>query len=162
LQTAFGIANSLEPGIKRGLLYAGIAAAGDRDLGEQAYSLAIRDAQSAPSEQGVAILTALAGAKIGTDPEAVIVVLGQVVAALNSERRSSDWSGSDFIVDGRKVYHVRLQVPGVTALTLPQLLEKTKPLDFRRLESVVLQLRDEARLAAALNAITTSRAVPRR
>jgi len=162
LQTAFGIANSLQPGIKRGLLYAGIVAAGDRDLGEQAYSLAVRDSQVAPPEQGVAILTALAGAKLGTDPEAVLAILGQVVAALNSQRRSADWSGNDFIVDGRKTYHVTLQVPGVSALTLSQLLEKTRALDFRRLESVVLQLRDEARMAAAFNAIAISRAVPRR
>ena len=50
-----------------------------------------------------------------------------------------------------------LKVPGVTTLTLSGLVRNASGVDPRRLESVLISLQDEERLARALNDLATLR-----
>jgi hypothetical protein len=56
---------------------------------------------------------------------------------------------------GRHNFH--LNVPGVTALSLPALVTMATAVDGQRIETIILDLRDETSLAAALNALVEMR-----
>jgi hypothetical protein len=53
----------------------------------------------------------------------------------------------------QKRHQFRLQVPGAIRFTLPAFLGDAGAIDPKQLEAAVLGLRDENRLASALNAL---------
>ncbi|HLK65549.1 MAG TPA: hypothetical protein VKU19_19060 [Bryobacteraceae bacterium] len=184
---ALSLANSLVPGIKRSLLYAGIEAASpDRDAAIGPFQLAIRDIERLPAEQRMFTLSANAGAIFPAGSDNAFTALSLLVAASNDAytdphrgyfdpkilRRPSKKAelGSDSplilfnrrglceVVDtGQNRYTFPLKVPGATALNLPAVLPMAKGIDPARLEAVILDLRDETQMAIALNALAAMR-----
>jgi hypothetical protein len=83
-QWAFTLANTLRPGIKRSLLYAGIVAgAPNREAASGLFQLALRDIELLPAEQRIYTLCALANAIRRVDPDGFLLATGQAVAAQN-------------------------------------------------------------------------------
>ena len=181
------LADSLVPGIKRSLLYAGIAAAsGSRDVALGPFQLALRDIRPLPAEQRMFTLAGNAGAIFGAAPDNGLLALGLMIDACNDAyvsphkgffdpqvlRRpspkgsiSTDSSlilfnrrGLLEVVDtGQHRYNFTLRVPGVEALRLPAVLPLARGVDPARLEALILGLKDEAQMAEALNALVAVR-----
>ena len=62
------------------------------------------------------------------------------------------------VVDtGRGRHNFNLKVPGVTTLTLSGLVRNALGIDPRRIESILIGLQDEERLAGALNDLAALR-----
>ena len=170
-------------GLKRGLLYAGLVAAGDR----KQISQGIADATVLPAEFRAALLLAIADGLVESDPQRMFSILRNIVEASNAARTSPlqgrfdprqvrgpgrqgvgaatdvpfiPLSSSRFyeVVDTNGSRHAfDLGVPKVNVFTLPGLLLRTEKLDYRLLEATVLGLRGEMQQAAALLAIVESR-----
>jgi hypothetical protein len=58
---------------------------------------------------------------------------------------------------GQHRYTFALQVPGVTALTLPAVLPLVRGVDPARLEALILGLQEETQMAYATNALAAVR-----
>jgi hypothetical protein len=172
-EQAMVLANLLRGGIKRTLLYAGIAANTTRlDLALQEAPLATRDLTPLPAEQRVQLLSALASALARIDPQSAMATLDLLVRAYNDvyvnprrgkfdPRATRSATDSPLILAGpRGLYeavqtgHGRrnfvLKVPGVTALNIGNFLLGTTTIEPERLEAVILGLKDENTRAGAL------------
>jgi hypothetical protein len=87
------LANGLEPGVKRVLLYAGIAAASpDREGAFGVIQLAMRDIAEMPSEYRMFTLASCAGAIARLDPETALALVGQYITAAN-DALAQPWRG---------------------------------------------------------------------
>jgi hypothetical protein len=184
---AFQLASGLRTGVKRALLYAGIMASAPREVALQVTSLATQDASELTAEHRAAVLSAASAALLHADPARALTLVSEVVKALNSvavqphrgvfdprKERPAAVAGDaastdvpqlllrdsriDEVVDsGRRWYVVELRVPEITAFSLPAVIRSAAALDPASLEAVLLDLRDEARLASALNALAELR-----
>jgi hypothetical protein len=182
LAKASYLANSLNPGVKRSLLYAGIIRIVGRDVAAEQLKLAMKDVEMLPPEQRIYVLSALAAAMLRTDSDWTLTIVNQIVSSSNdamtrprrgkfdpkavrefspNAERTTD---SSLIVFGsRGLYEVvlgslrrhqfRLQVPGVIWFILPSVLGDAGAVDPKQLEAAILGLHDENRLASALNAL---------
>jgi hypothetical protein len=187
IERALFLANRLKPGVKRGLLYAGITSAAPPGQVFEIASLGRKDAEILPAEQRVVILSAVAAAMLRHDTEYVLGLVRDIVASANASLEAPRrWlfsprvvrlsyrgpvafaSDSSLILFGnRGLYEVidgglgrhnfHLNVPGVTALSLPALVTMATAVDGQRLETIILDLRDETSLAAALNGLVEMR-----
>jgi hypothetical protein len=84
LQWSFTLANTLKGGVKRALLYAGLAAAApNRDDAFGFFSLGLRDAELLPAEQRMLTRAALAGAVFRIDPESGLTAFKLLTEAAN-------------------------------------------------------------------------------
>jgi hypothetical protein len=83
-QWAFSLANGIRPGVKRSLLYVGLAGAA-RDRGEALgyFGLAIRDAELLPAEQRMLITAALTSVMLRANADDGIRALDLFVRAAN-------------------------------------------------------------------------------
>ncbi len=181
------LADSLAPGIKRSMLYAGIAAAsGSRDVALGPFQLALRDIQPLPAEQRMFTLAGNAGAIFDAAPDNGLMALGLMIDASNgaytsphkgffdpqvqrhSTRKASIGGDSSLILfnrrglfevvdTGQHRYNFTLHVPGVEALRLPAVMPLARKVDPARLEALILGLKDEAQMAQALNALVEVR-----
>jgi len=180
------LANSLPPGVKRSLLYAGIMSIASGEAVSEELKLAMRDVEQLPAEQRTFVLAALGAAMLHADLDWTLTVVNQMVVAANNAsmrprrvkfepksvrvfsvtaERTTDSSrivfGSrglyEVVAGSLKRHQFRLQVPGVIRFTLPAFLGDAGALDPKQLESSVLSLRDENRLASALNALAALR-----
>lgn len=181
------LADSLVPGIKRSMLYAGIAAAsGSRDAALGPFQLALRDIRPLPAEQRMFTLAGNAGAIFEAAPDNGLMALGLVIEAANDaytsphkgffdpqvlrrpSRKASSSTDSSLILfnrrglfevvdTGQHRYNFTLHVPGVEALRLPAVLPLARGVDAARLEALILELKDEAQMAQALNALVEVR-----
>ncbi len=184
------LANSLVPGIKRSMLYAGIAAGSRlRDAALGPFQLAMKDIESLPAEQQMFTLAANAGAIFPADSDNGLMALGLLIDAANDAytrphrgvfdpkvlRRYSAKAalGSDSslvlfnrrglceVVDtGQHRYNFALRVPGVETLRLPAVMSLARGVDPARLEALLAGLRDETQMALALNALAAARLHP--
>jgi hypothetical protein len=84
VQWSFTLANTLRGGVKRTLLYAGLAAAA-RDRGEALgyVSLGLHDMEILPAEQRMLVTAALSGAVLGVDADSGFSALNLFVKAAN-------------------------------------------------------------------------------
>lgn len=184
---ALSLANSLGPGVKRSILYAGIAAA-SRSANEALgpFQLALKDIEGLPAEQRMFTLAANAGAVFPADPDNGLMALGLLVAAANDAyanphkgvfdpkvlRQYSKKAllGTDSplilfnhrglceVVDtGQHRYNFSLRVPGAGALSLAGVLPAAHDAEPARLEALIVGLRDETLMAAGLNALAGAR-----
>ena len=158
---ALSLANSLVPGIKRSLLYAGIvASAADRDAAIGPFQLAIRDIEPLPAEQRIFTLAANDGAIFQHAPDNGLGTLDSLIQAANDAythphrgffdptvlRKYNGKAdvGTDSslilfnrrglceVVDtGQHRYTFRLRVPGVEALSLAAVLPLAHSVDPR-------------------------------
>jgi hypothetical protein len=164
----------------RALLYAAIARAVGNSAGaSRALQLALRDANALPPHQSVCVLPALASLALQVDTNQAVDILKRLVKTENDATdgsRSLDMdSTADSVTedpyfrcgakgplevvdtrDGRQV--VPLHIPGVSTYTIDAFLEQADAAEFSRLESVVLELRDETQLANALLTIASLKA----
>ena len=184
------LADSLVPGIKRSVLYAGIAAASrPRDAALGPFQLAMKDIESLPAEQQMFTLAANAGAIFPADPDNGLMALGLLIDAANDAytrphrgvfdpkvlRRYSAKAalGTDSslvlfnrrglceVVDtGQHRYNFALRVPGAEALRLPAVMSQARGVDPARLEALIAGLHDETQMALALNALAAARLHP--
>ncbi len=184
---ASSLANSLVPGIKRSMLYAGIEAASpDRDAAIGPLQLALRDIDSLPAEQRVLTLANNAGAMFHVAPDNGLTILGLLIDAANDvythpRRGFFDPTmlrtvskkvdlGTDSplilfnrrglceVVDtGQHRYTFPLKVPGAMSPSLSEVLPLAVGVDPARLEALVLSLRDETQVAFGLNALAAVR-----
>jgi len=180
------LANSLQPGVKRSLLYAGIMSVTSRGVASEELKLAMRDVEMLSAEQRMFVLAALGAAMLHADLDWTLTVVNQMVVAANNAsmrprrvkfepksvrvfsvtaERTTD--GSLIVFGSRGLYEVvagslkrhqfRLQVPGVVRFTLPAFLGDAGAIEAKQLEAAVLGLRDENRLTSALNALAALR-----
>lgn len=180
------LANSLRPGVKRSLLYAGIMSVAGRAVASEELKLAMRDVETLSAEQRMFVLSALGAAMLHADLDWTLTVVNQMVSAANdastrprrvkfepksvrvfsaTAERTTD--GSLIVFGSRGLYEVvagslkrhqfRLQVPGVVRFTLPAFLGDAGAIDAKQLEAAVLGLRDENRQTSALNALAALR-----
>jgi hypothetical protein len=177
------LANSLQPGVKRSLLYAEMISVAGHDDAIEKLKLAMKDVEMLPAEQRMYVLSSLAAAMLHADVDWTLTIVKQLVSSSNDalmrprrgrfdpkmvraafSRGVERTTDSSLIVFGsRGLYEVvvgalqrhqfRLQVPGVIRFTLPAVLGDAGDVDAKQLEAAVLGLRDENRLASALNAL---------
>jgi hypothetical protein len=187
VQVAFSLSNTLRGGVKRSLLYAGIAAAsGSRDEALGYLQLGLKDLESLPAEQRMVTLAALAGAIFRIDSENALLATNMLVTAANdayasphkgrfdpsSVRKYSKGAATsddsalilanrrcvcEVVDTGRGRHYFTLKVPGVDSRQLADVLRNAKPGDFDRLLAMVFGLRDETSQAAALVALAARR-----
>jgi hypothetical protein len=152
----------------------------DRVLAQEAVKLAWRDVEPMPAEQRAYLLMPIAARMFDLGQDTAYTVLGQVVTAFNDARtrprrfrfnaraertlfnanKDPNLEGNILIRNGRGVsealdsgrsrFSFPLQPPGVDAFDLPKLVQYAKTADTERIESVLLQLRNEAKLVSAL------------
>jgi len=181
------LANSLVPGVKRSMLYAGIAAVSPgREAAIGPLQLALRDIESLPPEQRTFTLAANAGAIFNIAPDNGLTTLGLLIEAANDayvrprrglfdpkilrrpNRKADLGTDSSLILfnrrglcevvdTGQNRYTFALRVPSVTALTLPAVLPLIRGVDPARLEALILGLQDETPMAYAMNALAAAR-----
>jgi hypothetical protein len=184
------LANGLVPGVKRSMLYAGIAAASPaRDEALGPFQLAMKDIEMLPPEQRMFTLAANAGAIFDADTDNGMMALGLLVDAANEAYTSphkavfdpkvlrhydgkaallTDSSlvlfnrrGLCEVVDtGQHRYDFALRVPGVGALRLASVMPLARGVDAARLEALIVGLRDETQMALTLNALAAARLGP--
>lgn len=175
------LANGLEAGVKRILLYAGIAAVSpDREGAFGVIQLALRDIAELPSEHRMFTLAACGSAVIKVDPDTALAILGQYITAAN-DAYAQPWRGrrgtlqyfagvplravtlfnrrglAEVIAAPAGRHRYVLRVPGAAAFTLPEFLRAAKALDHARLEGAVLSLKGETQLADGLIALAELR-----
>src|SRR5207253_1213497 len=81
---AFALAKSLNPGVKRILLYAGaVAAARDPNSALGYFQLGLHEAEVLPAEQRLTVTVALAAGMLPRDQDNGLFALRQVVQAAN-------------------------------------------------------------------------------
>jgi hypothetical protein len=181
------LANSLVPGVKRSMLYAGIAAVSSgREAAIGPLQLALRDIQALPAEQRTFTLAANAGAIFNIASDNGLTTLGLLIEAANDaymrprkgffdpkilrrfDRKADLGTDSPLILfnrrglcevvdTGQHRYTFGLKIPGVSALTLPAVLPLVREADPARLEALILGLQDEMQLAYAMNALAAIR-----
>jgi len=179
-EQAMVLANLLRGGIKRSLLYAGIAATTSQlDLALQVMPLATRDIAPLPAEQRIRLLAALAAALVRSDTQSAMTMLDLLVRAYNDAyvnprrgkfdpRASRALNDSPLILAGpRGLYEAvqtrggrrnfPLKAPGVTAFTIGGFLAAVSAVDPARLEAAILGLRDENTRAGALVRLAETR-----
>jgi hypothetical protein len=178
LQWATTLANGLRPGVKRALLYAGIAAAAPtREGAFEMIQLGMKDITDLVPEQQMFLFAASGIAAFRLDPDTALMVLGEYVRASNdayaTPRRRNRRVGTtvgpgrgtatilynrrglaEVVDDGSAVrYRFPLRVPGVTEMTLAGFLRAGRRADPERLESNVVALKSETQLADGLIAL---------
>ncbi len=168
------LANGLRPGVKRAMLYAGIAAAAPtREAVFETIQLGLKDIADLPSEQQMFLLAASGIAAFRLDPDTGAFLLGEYVRAANDayaeprkrQRKVGTQVGpgratsttlynrrglAEVIDDGAARYRFALQTPGVTSLTLEALIAAGRRAEPARLEANVLSFKSETQLAAGL------------
>ena len=172
-EQAMVLANLLKGGVKRSLLYAGVAATTNQlDLALQVYPLAVRDISPLPAEQRVRLLAALAAALVRSDTQTAMTTLDLLVRACNDvyvnprrgkfdPRARRALNDSPLILAGpRGMYEAvqtalgrrnfPLRAPGVSAYSIGTFLAAARGIDPARLEAAILGLRDENTRAGAL------------
>ena len=150
-------------------------------------SLAFKDIELLPAEQRTKLLCATAAAMLHSDPDRALATLGQAITALNDAARNprrgrfnprtSDRSfnidrdlstDSGFIVFGNGGayevletavvrYNFTLNVPGLGAFDVSRFVANANVIELKRLELTLLEIREETRQAAALNAFAAAR-----
>jgi hypothetical protein len=184
-QAALTLANSLRGGVKRAILYAGLAAASqDRSEAFGYLDLGLHDSQLLPAERRMAVATGLSGATLRIDAESAINALNAFVDAANAAytsprqgrfdpqaiRRSykaSTFTDSSLILanrrclcevvdTGRGRHTYKLSTPGVPNMSLTGVVRNASGLDIKRLEGILLGLRDEV-MVDGLNALAALR-----
>jgi hypothetical protein len=177
---AFQFANMLRPSVKRVLVYDGFMAGAPPEQALQAVSLAVKDADLLSAAYRAEVLSAAATALMRSDPDRALSVINEVVKSLNNaSSRTSNFDPKRFgstdmaqilvrptrldeVVASDRQWHIfALQLPGVSPFTLPAVLRATASTDPARLEAALLEIRDETRLASALNALAELRLNPR-
>jgi hypothetical protein len=164
-----------------------VAASPDLSFALNYFSLGLRDAKVLPAEQRLTVDVALAAVMLPRDQDSGLFALRQVVQAANdaymTPRKgrfdpqvirkifSSETSTAtdsplvllnsrctcEVVDTGRGRHNFNLKVPGVTTLTLSRLISNASGVDPERLESVLIGLQDEERLARALNDLAALR-----
>jgi hypothetical protein len=179
LAWATTLANGLAAGVKRVLLYAGIAAAApDREAAFGVIQLALKDIAGLPSEHQMFTLAACAAAVLRIDPDTGMTIVAQHVTAANDTLAYPRRRDTLYLIEGvpRRAtilfnrrglaevvaapagrFRYPLRVPGVTALTLPALVREAKDADPARVEAAILGLRSEKQLADGLSALAETR-----
>jgi hypothetical protein len=183
LQLATSLASGLRPGgVKRTLIYAGVAEKSDIVRAQQLASIASRDVQALPAEFRAAMYSALAAALLG-DPDRAYLFMRDIVTAMNDARINpraarfeprpeigamsrgagggTDVSGIplatsrffEVLDTGTSRYSMDLSVAGVNAFSLPVLLSRATHFEMQRLEALVSSVRDDAKQAEAMLAI---------
>lgn len=175
------LANGLDAGVKRVLLYGGIAASSpDREGAFGVIQLALRDIAELPSEYRMFTLAACGSAVVKVDPDTALAILGQYITAAN-DAFAQPWRGrrgtqqyfagvpiraailfnrrglAEAISAPANRHRYVLRVPGATAFTLPDFLRAAKTLDHARLEAAVLSLKGETPQADGLIALAELR-----
>jgi hypothetical protein len=187
LDKARRLASGLQPGgVKRALLYAGIANKSDLNTAMQLASLAGRDAQSLPAEFRAGLLSAITVTLL-RDSERAYPFMRDIVTAMNDARINpraarfeprpenftvskgagggTDVSGIplaasrfwEVLDTGSGRYNFDLGVTGVDTFNLPAMLSRASRFDPQRLEALVLSLRDDEKQAEAMVAIAALR-----
>jgi hypothetical protein len=186
---SFSLANTLRPGVKRTLLYAGlVAAAQDRGEALGYVALGLRDIQMLPAEQRMLTAAGLAGATLRVDADTAYTVLNLFVEAANDAYRNphqarfdpqvirtqsalskaTTFTDSSLILansrclceavdTGRGRHNFTLKVPRLDATGLTAVVRNASNLDFERVQTILLDLRDEALMADGLNALAALR-----
>jgi hypothetical protein len=162
-------------GAKRSLLYAAIAPATSNPAGAvKAVTLGLKDAESLTAPQRACILTALAAAALPGAPDQAVAILRQLVAADNDVPASGAEAKVDTSADAPDIrcrltgpvelvnvhegkLAFPLRAPGVAVFTIDAFLEQARAVEFSRLESAVLELRDENHLVNSLLALAKLR-----
>jgi hypothetical protein len=159
-------------GAKRSLLYAAIAPAASNGTGAlKAVTLGLKDAEPLPAAQRVCILPALASAALPAEPDQALAILRQLVAADNNAAASSGSGSSattpdircrltgpvEFVSTHERKLAFPLRAPGVEVFTIDALMERARAIELSKLESAVLELRDEAHQVNALLALAKLR-----
>jgi hypothetical protein len=183
LTRARELTNGLQTGgVKRGLLYVGIAEKSDITTAQQLTFSASREAQSVPAEFRAAILSAAAMSLL-RDPDRAYPLMRDIVTAMNDARINprvgrfeprpdvgtitrGAGGGTDIpgiplatsrfweVLDtGTSRYNFDLTVANVDAFSLPVLIARSTRFDPQRLEALVLSLRDDAKQAEAMLAV---------
>jgi hypothetical protein len=164
-----------------------VAAAHDPNSALGYFQLGLRDAEVLPAEQRLTVMVALTAVMLPRDQDNGLFGLRQVVQAANEADMtpheghfdpqviykiysSDSTTATDSplviansrctceVVDTRFGRHnFTLKVTGVTTLTLSALVRNASGIDPRRLESVLIGLQDEQRLASALNDLAALR-----
>ena len=163
-------------GAKRSLLYAAIArSSSNAGLAHKAVTLGLEDAAPLPADQQVCILPALASAALAHVPEEALGILRLTVAADNAAAAALAKAGTAMPdsfaagircrvtgpvelvnVHGHKLAFP-LRPPSLDAFALEAFLERAQAVGFDKLESAVLELRDESQLVNALLALAKLR-----
>jgi hypothetical protein len=187
VQWAFTLANTIRGGVKRALLYAGIAdAVATREDAFGYFHLGIKETESLPAEQRMLTLSALAGSMLRHDPDSVYLAVAQWVSAANHAYTSPHQGIFDPKVI-HKIYSGKITSTTDSALILANrrhtaetvdtglgrhnfalkvpgagdfnlpAVLRKAELDPQRLEGILLSLRDETLLAATLNAVVAMR-----
>ena len=164
-----------------------VAASPDLSFALNYFSLGLRDAKVLPAEQRLTVDVALAAVMLPRDQDSGLFALRQVVQAANDAYMtphkgrfdpqvirkifSSETSTAtdsplvllnsrctcEVVDTGRGRHNFNLKVPGVTTLTLSRLISNASGVDPERLESVLIGLQDEERLARELNDLAALR-----
>jgi hypothetical protein len=164
-----------------------VAAAHDANSALGYFQLGLRDAEVLPAEQRLTVTVALAAVMLPRDQENGLFGLRQVVEAANEaymtphEGRfdpqviykfysadSTTATDSSLVIANSRCtcevvdtrfgrHNFNLKVPGVTTLTLSGLIRNVLGIDPRQLESVLMGLQDEQRLASALDDLAALR-----
>lgn len=187
LSRARELTNGLrQGGVKRALLYAGIAEKSDI-LTAQQFSFSVgREGQTLPAEFRAAMLSA-ATAPLLRDPDKAYLMMRDIVTAMNEARINpraakfdprpelgtltrgagggTDVSGIplatsrfyEVLDTGTSRYNFALSVSGVNAFSLPLVISSATRFDPQRLEALVTSLRDDAKQAESMLAIAALR-----
>lgn len=181
------LTNSLQTGgVKRGLLYAGIAEKSDIITAQQLSFSASREAQALPAEFRAAILSATAVSLL-RDPDRAYPIMRDIVTAMNEARinpRAARFEprpdigtatrgaggGTDVsaiplaasrfweVLDsGTGRFNFDLAVSGADVFTLPAVILRATRFDPKRLEALAMSLRDDAKQAEAMLAVAALR-----
>lgn len=157
--TALGLAAQLSPGVKRGLIYLGLAASrsASKDL-EGAYQMltaALLDAEQSDETLRPVLLLGIAKAMASVDGEFAFTVLARAVRALNERGEAGDpvRGANDELTEvvraGSFERAFPLKVPGTGRVELREVLPLFARADLDRLEAIVADLRDERLLGDA-------------
>ncbi|MGD0498666.1 MAG: hypothetical protein ABSC23_09555 [Bryobacteraceae bacterium] len=162
-----------EPGARRALLYASIAAAArPQESAFEALAMAYQDIEPLPSAQRVCLLTGLAGIALPKSPDVALGFFKQAIEAENGAAALAAASTGSFLrsdaccerdglvealdtKEGRQA--ILLHAPGISTYTINGFVAEAKGLDLSQLESAVQRLRDPTRLAEALVAVAELR-----
>ncbi len=173
------LAGRLSGGVKRSLLFAGVAAtAANRLTAIMALHLGMKDAELLSYEQRIAFLSALAASSLQADRDEAQAVLNLLISSSNDDATSPRKSrfdpkdsgpfdsrrvlfGSGGFIETVQAAHGRqnfsLKVTGVSAYSLEAFIAQAKAMDFMQLEATVEGLHNELQLTRAYLALAQLR-----